>query len=214
MRCAVDGCSPCTARSASGRAAPDAATGRRAASSSARSPGSEFFASSRGVAAISHCKMRRHARGNLHRRPARDGEEAGRAGDLRVRRLRLVHRVHAARQPRRQSKASGCGSASASTWTGRSTKTKMLGREVTMPLALAPVGLLGLNWANGEILAARRQWLRRAFHALDDVDLLDRGRRRRHGPAVLVPALRDARIEASRLRSSSGRRRPNARRSC
>src|SRR3989441_2081323 len=37
----------------------------------------------------------------------------------------------------------------------RSTKTSMLGREVTMPLALAPVGLLGLNWANGEILAAR-----------------------------------------------------------
>ena len=37
----------------------------------------------------------------------------------------------------------------------RSTKTRMLGREVTMPVALAPVGLLGLNWANGEILAAR-----------------------------------------------------------
>src|SRR2546430_4654456 len=37
----------------------------------------------------------------------------------------------------------------------RSTKTTMLGREVTMPVALAPVGLLGLNWANGEILAAR-----------------------------------------------------------
>src|SRR5204862_2831631 len=37
----------------------------------------------------------------------------------------------------------------------RSTKTRMLGREVTMPVALAPVGLLGLNWAGGEILAAR-----------------------------------------------------------
>src|SRR5438105_5364841 len=37
----------------------------------------------------------------------------------------------------------------------RSTKTTMLGCEVTMPVALAPVGLLGLNWANGEILAAR-----------------------------------------------------------
>ena len=37
----------------------------------------------------------------------------------------------------------------------RSTKTTMLGREVTMPAALAPIGLLGLNWANGEILAAR-----------------------------------------------------------
>ena len=37
----------------------------------------------------------------------------------------------------------------------RSTKTTLLGREAAMPLALAPVGLLGLNWANGEILAAR-----------------------------------------------------------
>jgi len=37
----------------------------------------------------------------------------------------------------------------------RSTKVALLGREATMPVALAPVGLLGLNWANGEILAAR-----------------------------------------------------------
>jgi len=37
----------------------------------------------------------------------------------------------------------------------RSTKTTLLGREATMPAALAPVGLLGLNWENGEILAAR-----------------------------------------------------------
>jgi len=37
----------------------------------------------------------------------------------------------------------------------RSTKTTLLGREVTMPAALAPIGLLGLNWANGEVLAAR-----------------------------------------------------------
>ena len=37
----------------------------------------------------------------------------------------------------------------------RSTSTTMLGQPVTMPAALAPVGLLGLNWANGEILAAR-----------------------------------------------------------
>jgi L-lactate dehydrogenase (cytochrome) len=31
----------------------------------------------------------------------------------------------------------------------------MLGQEVSMPVALAPVGLAGLNWADGEILAAR-----------------------------------------------------------
>ena len=37
----------------------------------------------------------------------------------------------------------------------RTTKTTLLGREASMPVALAPVGLLGLNWANGEILSAR-----------------------------------------------------------
>ena len=37
----------------------------------------------------------------------------------------------------------------------RSTKSTMLGRDVTMPVAIAPVGLTGLNWADGEILGAR-----------------------------------------------------------
>jgi L-lactate dehydrogenase (cytochrome) len=37
----------------------------------------------------------------------------------------------------------------------RSTLASMLGQEVTMPVALAPTGLTGLNWADGEILAAR-----------------------------------------------------------
>ncbi len=37
----------------------------------------------------------------------------------------------------------------------RSTRSTMLGEPVAMPVALAPVGLTGLNWADGEILAAR-----------------------------------------------------------
>ena len=37
----------------------------------------------------------------------------------------------------------------------RSTRSTMAGHEVAMPVALAPVGLTGLNWADGEILAAR-----------------------------------------------------------
>jgi L-lactate dehydrogenase (cytochrome) len=37
----------------------------------------------------------------------------------------------------------------------RSTRSTMLGRDVTMPVAIAPVGLTGLNWADGEILGAR-----------------------------------------------------------
>ncbi|HYN12291.1 MAG TPA: alpha-hydroxy-acid oxidizing protein, partial [Burkholderiales bacterium] len=37
----------------------------------------------------------------------------------------------------------------------RSTRTTMAGAEASMPVALAPTGLTGLNWADGEILAAR-----------------------------------------------------------
>ena len=37
----------------------------------------------------------------------------------------------------------------------RSTKTTLVGQEVAMPVAIAPVGLTGLNWADGEILGAR-----------------------------------------------------------
>lgn len=38
---------------------------------------------------------------------------------------------------------------------GRSTATKMIGQDVTMPVALAPVGLTGMQCADGEIKAAR-----------------------------------------------------------
>ena len=37
----------------------------------------------------------------------------------------------------------------------RSTRTTMAGEEVAMPVALAPTGLTGLAWADGEMLAAR-----------------------------------------------------------
>jgi L-lactate dehydrogenase (cytochrome) len=37
----------------------------------------------------------------------------------------------------------------------RSTRTTMAGHDAAMPVALAPVGLTGLNWADGEILACR-----------------------------------------------------------
>lgn len=36
----------------------------------------------------------------------------------------------------------------------RSTKTTMIGQEVTMPVAIAPTGLTGMQWANGEMLGA------------------------------------------------------------
>src|SRR5690349_16677992 len=37
----------------------------------------------------------------------------------------------------------------------RSLKTKMLGQDVAMPLAIAPVGSTGMQQADGEIKAAR-----------------------------------------------------------
>ena len=37
----------------------------------------------------------------------------------------------------------------------RSLESTMLGQDVSMPVALAPVGLTGMQWANGEIHAAR-----------------------------------------------------------
>ncbi len=38
---------------------------------------------------------------------------------------------------------------------GRSTETTMIGGPVAMPVALSPVGLAGMQWADGEIKAAR-----------------------------------------------------------
>lgn len=38
---------------------------------------------------------------------------------------------------------------------GRTTRTTMIGQDVAMPVAIAPVGLTGMQHANGEILAAR-----------------------------------------------------------
>lgn len=38
---------------------------------------------------------------------------------------------------------------------GRSTRSQMIGQDVAMPVALAPVGLTGMQWADGEIKAAR-----------------------------------------------------------
>ena len=39
--------------------------------------------------------------------------------------------------------------------TGRSTATQMIGQDVSMPVALAPVGSTGMQHADGEILAAK-----------------------------------------------------------
>ena len=36
----------------------------------------------------------------------------------------------------------------------RNTRTTMIGQDVTMPVAIAPTGLTGMQWANGEMLGA------------------------------------------------------------
>jgi len=38
---------------------------------------------------------------------------------------------------------------------GRSTRATLLGQEVSMPVAIAPTGLAGMQWADGEILGAQ-----------------------------------------------------------
>lgn len=43
---------------------------------------------------------------------------------------------------------------------GRSTRSKMIGQDVSMPVAIAPTGLTGMQHADGEILAA---WAAKAF---------------------------------------------------
>ena len=59
---------------------------------------------------------------------------------------------------------------------GRSTTTQMIGQDVAMPVALAPVG--------------RSLW--RAIHPFHDVDKLDRGCGRGHDQAILVSTLHHA----------------------
>jgi hypothetical protein len=68
---------------------------------------------------------------------------------------------------------------------GRSTTAKMVGQDYAMPVALAPVGLCGMQSADGEIKAAGGGEVRRALHAVDHVDLFDRGRgeRTRRNPS-------------------------------
>ncbi len=62
---------------------------------------------------------------------------------------------------------------------GRSTKTTILGEPAALPLALAPVGLTGMQHGDGEILACRAaQASGNSLHAVDHVDLLDRRCRR------------------------------------
>jgi len=58
---------------------------------------------------------------------------------------------------------------------GRSTASTMIGQNVSMPVAIAPTGMTGMQHADGEILAARaakKIW--HPIHLIDHEHLLDR----------------------------------------
>ena len=76
----------------------------------------------------------------------------------------------------------------------RSVKTTMVGQEVAMPVALAPVGLTGMQWADGEILAAQAAeefGVPYTLTTMSGCSIEDVAAHRKD--AVLVPALRHAR---------------------
>jgi L-lactate dehydrogenase (cytochrome) len=74
--------------------------------------------------------------------------------------------------------------------TNRSTASKMIGQDVSMPVALAPVGMTGMQCADGEIKAARAaRRFRGALYIVDHVDLFHRRCCRRNGRPLLVSAL-------------------------
>ena len=76
----------------------------------------------------------------------------------------------------------------------RSTSTKMVGIDTKMPVCIAPVGLTGMQHADGEMhaaMAAKKFGI--PLHPIDHEHLLNRGHRGPHPSAVLVSALHDAR---------------------
>ena len=62
----------------------------------------------------------------------------------------------------------------------RDLSTKIIGTPAEAPIALAPIGLCGMeSRRRRNTLRARGASCRHSLHAFDHVDLLDRGRRRR-----------------------------------
>ena len=157
-----------------------------------------------------------HENHHLHRGPAAAGAPPGSARVLRLCRRRLLHRGDAARQPRRPRSDQAAPARPGATSSARSLATTMLGEKASLPLVLAPVGLL-------RHAARRRRNPRRAGGATRPAfpsrSRPCRSARSRTSPAatekaVLVPALRH---QGSRLLAricSSAPQRPNATRSC
>ena len=134
---------------------------------------------------------RRHEDHDLHRGPAADLSPQGAA------RLRRLLRIRAPTPSRRCgpiapiSSASSCASASCTMSPTAAPRPRSSASRRRLPLALAPVGPdrhAARRRRNSRL--PRRAGRGHSVHAVDHVDLLDRGRRRRGRQAVLVPALR------------------------
>ena len=128
-----------------------------------------------------------------HRRPARPGQAARAAHVLRLRRFGLVDRGHL---PRQRERLPGHQAAPARGGEhGEPQHRDDDGRRRRGDAGRHRAGRPDRHAARRrrDPRRARRREVRHPVHAVDDEHLLDRGRRRGHQGAVLVPALRDAR---------------------
>ena len=123
---------------------------------------------------------------------------------LRLCRGRLLRAGNAARQPRRP-RAHQAAPARARRRIAARPRDHILGEQVSLPLALAPIGLCGMQQGDGEILACRAAQAAGIPFTLSTMSICSiedvaRGGRQ----AVLVPALRD---EGPRLHPRADRAR-------
>ena len=82
----------------------------------------------------------------------------------------------------------------------RTLATTMVGQPVSMPIALSPVGMTGMQHADGEILAARAASEAGIPFTLSTMSICSiEDVAENTGQAVLVPALRDARQATSSI---------------
>ena len=93
-----------------------------------------------------------------------------------------------------------------------SLQTTLFGEQLTMPVALGPVGLTGMYARRGEVQAARAAAKRHSVHAVHRVGLPDRRGGAGDRSADVVPALRAerSRLYAQCAGARQGRRRENA----
>ena len=149
---------------------------------------------------IQRCRIARHAGDDVHRRSARAGEEAGRRAIFDYVDRGSYERSDAARQPRRPGGARTAPARRHRRRPALDAHHHARAARCAMPVAIAPVGLTGLNWADGEILAARAAERFGVPFTLSTMSICSiEDVAGGVTQAVLVPALRDARPRLRRL---------------